>query len=294
MLARANAAKQANTQRSIAGQSRWTGCESRPKLQSVALAPEPDLMHPILLHIGTLPIQGYAVFVALAALVAFRIRRSELARLGWQADPRQRRLALAALVGAVLGSKLGVALFPALGDPRAFWLRMLDIDFTGKTVVGALAGGFVAVEIAKRRLGIRHRTGDAWAVALPAGQGIGRLGCLLHGCCAGVPSAVPWAVTISGITRHPAPLYESVLDFALAAVLWSIRKQPRPLGHLFRFYLIGYATIRLSLDGLRVDSQPALGPLSWVQLGCLLAMAGFGVQLLRERGQNLCPTPNAP
>lgn len=229
-------------------------------------------MHP---QLG--PFSSYAVFAALAFLAAWRIRSAELRRLGMAQDPQMRRLGWAALAGAIVGAKLGMVLFEA--GP---WLAALaNFDLTGKTVVGGIAGGIAAVELAKWRLGIRVRTGDAWAVAVPVAQAIGRIGCLLHGCCAGVASEVPWAVEIGGVRRHPTQLYEAALDVALAGVLWSIRQKPRPAGNLFRLWVVGYAAIRFAMEFLRADAVPQLGPLTWVQIVCVLAFCGYGWQWRR-------------
>ncbi len=51
----------------------------------------------------------------------------------------------------------------------------------GKSIVGAIAGGWLAVEGAKRLRGIECRTGDLLAIPLAAAIAIGRIGCLLTG-----------------------------------------------------------------------------------------------------------------
>ncbi len=238
-------------------------------------------MKPVLFHIGAVPVTAYAAFVALAFVAAWAVRRAEKARLGFDRDPRQRYVGLGALLGAVLGAKLGMLLFT---PPTHLWETLqqaLSFDFTGKTVVGALIGGYVGVEIAKKWVGIRHSTGDAYAVALPLGQAIGRLGCFFNGCCYGTPSDVPWATFVHGALRHPVPLYESALDLTLAAALWWTRHDPRPQGHLFRRYLVGYATIRFVTEFWRGDPEVTLGPLSLVQWVCLVAACGFAALIVR-------------
>jgi hypothetical protein len=68
------------------------------------------------------------------------------------------------------------------------WLRLA----TGKSVLGALLGGYAGVELAKHALGLRAATGDLFALVAPLGIGIGRVGCLLHGCCLGERCAPAW------------------------------------------------------------------------------------------------------
>lgn len=230
--------------------------------------------------LGPLNVSTYAVCVLLAIAVGFVVRRREVARLGYEATPGHRWVGVGALVGAVVGAKLGMVLFDA--DLAELGRRMLDPDFTGKTVVGGIGGGYLGVEITKRLVGVTHSTGDAFAVSLPLAQAIGRVGCFLHGCCPGVPWDGPWAVTLD-VPRHPAPLYETAGDLLLAGALWSVRRAPRPAGELFRLYLVGYALLRFSLEPLRADANWGWGPLTSVQWVCLATAAGFSVAVARAR-----------
>lgn len=238
-------------------------------------------MWPVLFELGPIPISGYATFLALACLVTYQVRRVELNRLGYARQPGFQWVGVGALLGAVVGSKLGMWLFLPPMEMEALWHHLLEWDFTGKTVVGGIGGGYIGVEVAKRLVGITSSTGDAWAVALPLGQAIGRIGCLLAGCCYGAPSELPWALPLGGVGRHPVQLYEALLDLTLAGVLWHIRLEPRPSGHLFRRYLVGYSVIRLVMEEFRGEPVPQLGPLSYVQVACVLTVLVFGVLIWR-------------
>ena len=240
-------------------------------------------MHPVLFTLGPVAVPSYAVFLLMAFGVAYVVRRIEIRRLGSTLEKGNRQVGLGALVGAVLGSKLGMVLFLPWTDLGDLFRSMLSLDFTGKTVVGGIAGGFLGVLVTRRRLGIRHRTGDAFALALPLAQAVGRVGCLLHGCCYVAETEVPWAVSEGGVMRHPVQLYEVGLDLVLAGILFILRTRPLPPGHLFRVFLIGYAAIRLFLDPYRGDPVQQWGPLSAVQWVCVAAIVGFGAEILRSR-----------
>ena len=205
-------------------------------------------MRPVLFTVGSFPVSGYAVFVALGILAAALVRRREVTRLGYTRTPGHAWIGVAALAGAMLGSKLGMLLFVPPDGFAALMRSALAWDFTGKTVVGGIAGGYLGVEAAKRVFGIRHSTGDAFAVSLPLAQGIGRIGCFLNGCCGGIVTDSPLAIA----GHHPTQLYESGLDLLLAASLWAVRTRPRPAGHLFRLALVGYGAIRFGLEFLQI------------------------------------------
>jgi phosphatidylglycerol:prolipoprotein diacylglycerol transferase len=120
-------------------------------------------------------------------------------------------------------------------------------------------------------------------VAVPLSLGLGRLACFLGGCCYGTPSDHAWAVHMAEASRHPVQLYEAVLNLALAAVVYSARRIPLPPGDLFKFSLVGYALIRVVLDPWRGDARLWLGPLSLVQITCLVAIAVLSAALLHSR-----------
>jgi prolipoprotein diacylglyceryltransferase len=259
----------------------------RPCLRAWQYAP----VRPVLFEPFGVPVPAYPFFMALAFVLAYLVRRAEVRRLGYHAEPGHAWVGVGALVGAVVGSKVGMVLFLPPRDWAQLVSQMADFDFTGKTVVGALAGGFIGVEVAKKIAGITHSTGDGFAVALPLAQGIGRLGCFFHGCCYGAPTEVPWAVSLGGGPRHPVQLCEAGLDLVLAAALFFVRRGPRPEGHLFRTYLVAYALIRFALEPLRGDAAQRLGPLTLVQWACLAAAAGFTLVMARER-QKVSATPS--
>lgn len=239
-------------------------------------------MWPVLFDVGGVRVPSYAVCVLAGMVLAGRIRRSETARTGHSSLPGARWVSVGALLGAVIGSKLGMVLFEPIDSVWEHLRRAVALDFSGRTVVGGIIGGYIGVELAKWRVGIRQSTGDGWAVALPVAQGLGRLGCFLHGCCYGAVTESPWAVAMHGAMRHPVQLVEAGADLALAGVLWGLRRRAWPAGHLFRRYLVGYAVIRFCCEFLRGDPSRHLGPLTAVQVVCLVAAVGFTGLILRK------------
>ncbi len=152
-------------------------------------------------------------WLLLVAIAASLFTWSRLAR-------RDERLVLIyalALVSGFLGAKI-VYLFAEgwLDWPLPDrWARLA----TGKSVIGALLGGYVGVEIAKKLLGYTAPTGDLFALVAPLGIGIGRIGCLLHGCCMGRVCEPAWYAMhdARGVARWPAVPVELAFN-ALALV----------------------------------------------------------------------------
>ena len=156
-------------------------------------------------------------------------------------------VALAGLCGGVIGARIGAL----LSTPGAAALLP-----NGKALMGGLIGGWLAVELCKKRLGITRSTGDLWALALPAGEAIGRLGCYFNGCCFGTTCDWPWAVYQHGAWRHPAQLYAAVMAALIFAVLLWLRPQLGREGELFRAWLLLFAMGRFVFEFLR--ERPSL------------------------------------
>ena len=122
--------------------------------------------------------------------------------------------------------------------------------------MGGLIGGWLAVELCKKKLGIRRSTGDMWALALPAGEAVGRFGCYFNGCCFGTVCTAPWAIYQHGAWRHPAQLYAALIAALIFVVLLNLRPKLSHEGDLFRAWLLLFAVGRFILEFFR--ESPAL------------------------------------
>lgn len=102
-------------------------------------------------------------------------------------------------------------------------------------------------------------------------------------------TTLPWGISQGGAARHPAALYEMVLDLALFAFLWPRRYTSFRDGELFRMYVFGYAVIRFPLEWLRYQPTPrAFLDLTLVQWLCIVGVLGYGYQLYLQRKGITC------
>jgi len=199
-----------------------------------------------------MPIPSYDVFVTLGFIVGMLVFFYQDRRSGGNRE-QFANLFVAALIGGVIGAKLPIWIFNYKEILAAGSFNIVTL-LSGKTILGGIVGGWIAVEIEKRRLGIKHRTGDMFAPALALGEAVGRIGCFLNGCCGGIPSTLPWAMDFGdGILRHPTQLYMSAFAMALFIFLWSIKGKVRHEGDLFRIYLIIYFTFRFFIEFIRIN-----------------------------------------
>ena len=233
---------------------------------------------PVLIPVGPWRLDPHLVFEVLAYAIGFQLYLWERRRRGDAITGGSRwTIVSAAIVGAAIGSR---ALY-WLEDPAASIAHWNDVRYLlgGKTVVGGVLGGLIAVEVTKRWVGIIQRTGDLFVLPLCIGMAIGRIGCFLAGLpdrTYGTPSSLPWAIDFGdGIRRHPTQLYEIVALVALAFVLHRRRAQGSlASGRLFQIFMVGYLAIRLVVDAIKPDPRLALG-LSAIQWAALAGLAYY-------------------
>ncbi len=244
-------------------------------------------------------IHPHVFFELLAYAVGFRLYLY-LRRRSGDAIPLLQRWMMVA--SATAGAALGARLVALLEDPAATWQWLLHPAvgavslMTGKSIVGALAGGLIAVELVKRTIGLRDSTGDLYAIPLAVGIAIGRIGCFLTGLADdtyGVATSLPWGVDFGdGVRRHPTQIYEIVFLLALVPVLLRMM---RPLsanvdsvgtlrrGDVFKVFMVAYMGIRLLVDFLKPYPRLALG-LGGIQWVCVLVLIYYAKDVARWCG----------
>lgn len=240
---------------------------------------------PVVLSLGPIHLGAHGLLEFIAYAAGFALYRRRRAQLSDPHDDLTRwRLLAAAALGALLGARLlAWAADPASLAAYPWWIR----PFAAKTIVGGLLGGTLAVEWAKRRLGITARTGDVYAEALALAILIGRLGCFLQGVgdhTAGTPSSLPWALDQGdGIPRHPAALYEALGCGVLLWLLARLRRAVHDTGDLFRAFLLGYCALRFGLEFIKPYPRVlGLTAYHWACLALLIAWRRDAVRLLKR------------
>lgn len=237
----------------------------------------------------------YGLFVVLGMLSSLLVVRS-LRSTGGSPETRDQRIQAAAIVGAGVGAHLAHALPTALG-----WLEhapLVGAEVTGlerlggRSILGGLLGGWVAVELTKWRLGRRQSLSASMAAPLAMALCWGRVGCLVTGCCGGIEYSGPGAWRdAAGVARYPVQGVEVV--FHLLAFLWLYRRARGGRANDLDLvgYLASYGLLRFALEFLRWHGVFAWG-LSWYQwLSALLFVPAFLLWVTRfaRQGASFAP-----
>ena len=171
---------------------------------------------PLLCEPRGLPIRGYGMMMLLAVLSGMGLAAYRARRVG--VDPEMIfALAFWMIVPGIIGARaVYVAEYwsrdsgpnmPASGLP-ALLFAIFNVAGGGLVVYGSFFGGMLGLGLFWRR----HRvpllaTADLVAPSLLLGLALGRVGCLLNGCCYGGPCDLPWKVTFpwnSPVSQHEA------------------------------------------------------------------------------------------
>ncbi len=229
----------------------------------------------------------HPLFEALAYASGYALYRAQRERRGDVVSTSARwNVIAAAALGALIGSRLLGLLSQG---PRVSWSWRLLMQPGGKTIVGGLLGGWLAVELVKSVTGVRSRTGDLFALPLCVGIAVGRVGCLLAGLpddTYGKPTSLPWGVDFGdGIARHPTQAYEILFLVLLGMFIWRLGKSPHREGFLFRVFLASYLAWRFAIDFLK--PEPVVYGLQLIQWAALAGLLLLSVTALSEAWRSI-------
>ncbi len=228
-----------------------------------------------------IPQQGGAYAVLMAAAIV-------VSAVYWFARSKHEPSLLVVYIGALGGAFIGAKLAYLFAESWFDWGRQ---DFllrlaTGKSILGGLLGGYAGVEIMKRLVGYEKPTGDSFAVILPVGLLLGRIGCWLHGCCLGRPLGGDFMLSLrdrAGVARWPAVPVEMGFLLVMPAMILFWKRRGLFRDRLFFIFLVAYGVFRFAHEWLR-ETPKWWGVVSGYQV-IALAMAALGFVMTLRRGR---------
>jgi phosphatidylglycerol:prolipoprotein diacylglycerol transferase len=207
------------------------------------------------LSLGPLTIQSFGVLSALGILAAVSLAGKGARELGRDPQVIVDYSVAGVLAGIVAGHLVHLFAYhpEELSDP---W-RVLKI-WEGLSSMGGLAGGIVAAVVWFRVKRIRFRDyADAFALGVPPGWGVARLGCFSVHDHPGVRTDFFLAVRFpDGTLRHDLGFYEAIVLFAIGAVIWTLHRRGLLRDRLLAVLALLYGVARFFLDFLRATDVP--------------------------------------
>jgi phosphatidylglycerol---prolipoprotein diacylglyceryl transferase len=248
-------------------------------------------MHPILFELGPFTVYSYGVLLASAYLLALYLTVRRARAAGLDGD-RVLDLGIYIIVSALVGAKLLLLVvdFDAFRrNPSELWtLARSGGVFYGGLLVATAVGIWYA---RKTKLPL-WRTADAAAPGIALGHVVGRMGCLMAGCCYGRPTTEPWGVTFDNmfaaanvgtplhIALHPTQLYDAAANMVILGVLLATERRGRTFeGRTFWSYILLYAVSRFSVEFFRGDPRGMFAGWATSQI-IAMALAPLAIAML--------------
>ena len=180
------------------------------------------------------------------------------------------------------GSVVGAYLFGTLN------LYLSGIPEAGRSIVGALFGATMMVELYKARKDVKGSTGYIYVIPFSICVIVGRLGCFFSGLkdnTYGLPTSLPWGVDFGDhIMRHPVQLYESLSMLVFLVAIIVALKCCRGIIIRYGYYLcVGFYALQRFLWEFLKPYAHILGPLNLFQYVCVALIIYSLVMVLKVR-----------
>lgn len=227
-------------------------------------------MKPILFNLFGLNIYSYGFMMAIGIIFGYFLLEKRRKIRGYDEDSIFNLTILTVILGILGGKVLYIVVeFKNIIKNPSYFLKFSS----GFVVYGAIIGGALGIIIysIKKKWDVLAIL-DLVTPSIPLGQGFGRIGCFLAGCCYGKETTSIIGVEFknspfapSGIIVHPTQIYSSIFDFCLTMFLLWYDKKQRKNGSIFYMYIMLYSVGRFLIEFLRSDDRGSVGVLSTSQ-----------------------------
>ncbi len=261
-------------------------------------------MHPTLFELGPVTVYTYGVLLAAAYLLGLKFAMVRGRQRGLD-ESLVMDLGIYIIISALIGAKLMLLLV----DFRHFTQNPAELVGLLRSG-GVFYGGLILSVVVALWYLRRHRlpmwtTCDAFAPGIALGHVVGRLGCLMAGCCYGRPTDVPWAVVFTNteaaanvgtpldVPLHPTQLYEAGAELLILGLLLQTESRGRTFpGRTFWGYILLYGISRFIIEFYRGDDRGMVLDLVSTSQFISLALIPLAiVMLIRLRPSSTAPEP---
>lgn len=234
---------------------------------------------PVMIHIGPLALRWYGMMYVFGILSGWLLGRYRASKPWNKLTPALVDDFITwAILGVVLGGRIGYVLFYNLGHYLEHPLKIFAIWEGGMSFHGGLLGVLLVIWLFGRAHGMTFpETGDFVSPLIPPGLFFGRIGNFINGELWGRYTDHPLGMIFPGAgtqPRHPSQLYEAGLEgLALFILVWWYSAKPRPAGCVGALFLLGYGVFRFTVEFARQpDVQLGFVALNWMTMGQILCI----------------------
>jgi phosphatidylglycerol:prolipoprotein diacylglycerol transferase len=226
-------------------------------------------MYPEICTIGPFTVYSYGLMLAVAFTVTCTLLVIQARKQGLDSDIIF-NLAFIVFLCGIIGARVFYVL-----DNLPYYLKhpaeIVKLQHGGLAWLGGLMGGILAgvVYLKKKKLPIL-KVMDLIVPFAALGQAIGRIGCLLNGCCFGRESLFGIYFPVHEAIRIPVQIYSSLILIAIYVFLRFMQERPHRQRQIFYVYLLLYASKRFLIEFWRADNAVIFLGLTLFQVSSVL------------------------
>lgn len=222
-------------------------------------------MCPIIYKIGPFSIFSYGLMLAVAFIVVSSLACRQAKKHNFKAD-----IIFNLLFGVFITGIIGSRIF-YVAENIGYYIKNLTeiimLQQGGLSWFGGLISGivFTILYLKKKRLSV-YKTFDLIVPFVALGQAIGRIGCLLNGCCFGRISPFGLYFTAHQSALIPVQTYSSLALILIFITLRLLQERPHKEGAILFTYLLLYGIKRFFIEFWRADNAVVFSGLTLFQL----------------------------
>ncbi len=240
-------------------------------------------MHPLICSWGPFSIYSYGLMLAIAFVTASALAGMQAKRQNIQPDIIF-NLSFIVVISGVIGARIFYVL-TNLSDYVRNPQEIIMLQHGGLSWFGGLISGSIAgiTYIKNKKLPVLKIL-DLMIPFVALGQSIGRIGCLLNGCCFGKASELGLYFPVHQQILIPTQMYSSLLLLFIFIILRILQEKPHSQGQVFFIYLLLYSVQRFFIEFWRADNPRIIFNLTLFQiLSIALFCLGFiGILRLKK------------
>jgi phosphatidylglycerol---prolipoprotein diacylglyceryl transferase len=226
-------------------------------------------MFPTIFEAGSFRLATYGLMMMIAFIAGIQLAARRAPARGIKPE-FVHNISTVILVASLLGARLAYVI-THLSEFRGQWLNVINpfqggqFGIAGLVLLGGVLAAIPSTWYYSRKHGHNIRVVfDLLAPSLALGIAIGRMGCLLNGCCFGHSCDLPWAIQYpeaSWLFRlgpvHPTQIYSMIANLAIMGILLKTASRVHFRGQIFALFLILYSPARFIVEFLR-DYEPEM------------------------------------
>lgn len=211
-------------------------------------------MYPEICKLGPFTVYSYGLMLAIAFAVtsALIIRQAKKQDLNTDTIFN---LTFIVFISGVIGARILYVIYNwgyYLKSPREIiMLQHGGLAWFGGLISGALTG---FLYLKSRKLPV-YKILDLVVPFAALGQAIGRIGCLLNGCCYGYESLSGLFFPTHQAILVPVQIYSSLALIIIFIILRFLQDKPHREGQIFYAYLLLYSAKRFFIEFWRADNS---------------------------------------